>query len=80
MKVVCSNKIILGSVESKIGLGFLPCEVRVGSSEMAVLGCLLIDGPLEVQLMDDICGSEVEVVPHDSDQIVVSSPISNSPI
>jgi hypothetical protein len=47
---------------------------------MTILGSLLVDGSLQVQFLDDVAWSEVEVVLNNSDQIFVISSISNSSI
>src|SRR5207244_12682025 len=39
----------------------LPAEFRLGAAEMTVGRRLLVDGPAEVQVLDDPGGSEVEV-------------------
>lgn len=50
-------------------LGLLPVEVLVGA-EMAVLGRLQVDGPCEVELLDDDTGAHVEVVADDLDELL----------
>src|SRR2546425_1568008 len=42
----------------------LPREFRLGTTEMTVGRCLLVDGPAEVQVLDDAGGGEVEVAPN----------------
>lgn len=50
-------------------LGLLPVEVLVGT-EVAVLGRLQVDGPCEVELLDNDAGAHVEVVADDLDELV----------
>ncbi len=52
-------------------LGLLPGEVGVGSSEVAELSGFLIDGSEEVELLDDVAGSEAKVVHDDLDEVLV---------
>lgn len=50
-------------------LGLLPVEVLVGA-EVAVLGRLQVDGPCQVELLDDDTGAHVEVLADDLDELV----------
>ena len=54
-------------------LGLLPCEVGIGSAEVSVLGGLLIDGSEKVELLDDVAWAEVEVLLHNSDEVLISA-------
>lgn len=47
----------------------LPCEFW--SAEVASRGCLFVDGPFEVEVLDDHSGTEVEVAEDDSLQIFI---------
>ena len=60
------------SVQLQTHLWLLPGEVLVDSSEVTESGGLLVDWSLEVQLLDDVSWSEVEVVPHDSHEVILS--------
>ena len=40
----------------------LPGELRLGAAKVAVGGGLLIDGPAEIQALDDALGSECKVL------------------
>lgn len=50
-------------------LGLLPVEVLVGA-EVAVLGRLQVDGPCEVELLDDDTRAHVKVVADDLDELI----------
>jgi hypothetical protein len=50
------------------GLGLLPLEVLV--REVAVLGCLAVDGVGEVEFLDDDTGAEVKVLEDDLNELV----------
>src|SRR5262245_64691581 len=45
-------------------VGALPVEVRVRAPEVTVVGGLLIDGPQQVQLLDERAGPAVERLAH----------------
>lgn len=50
-------------------LGLLPVEVLVGA-KVAVLGRLQVDGPCQVELLDDDTGAHVEVLADNLDELV----------
>ena len=43
-------------------VGRFPGELRLGAAEVAVGGGLLVDGPAQVQALDDALGREREVL------------------
>ena len=53
-------------------LGLLPGKVGVAATEVPVLCRLLINGALQVQLLDDVAGAEVKVLHHDLRDVLVS--------
>lgn len=61
------------SVELEVFLGRLPGEVGIGASEVSKSCRLLINGPLQVEFLDDVSGAEAEVVPYDSLQVGLSA-------
>jgi len=47
---------------------------------MTVLSSLLVNGSLEVKFFDNIARSEVEIVLHNSDEVVIGEAILDSAI
>ena len=61
-------------------LGVLPCEVWVHAAKVTESGSLLVDGSLQVELLDDVARSEVEVVPHNPDDVRLSAAVLDSSV
>jgi len=65
----------LESLEHKVGLGVLPSEVGLVFgvvSEVTESGGLLVDGSSQVEFLDDVTGSEGEVLSNDSGEPLVA--------
>ena len=60
------------SVELKVHLWGLPGEVLVFPAEVSEGSCLLVDGPLQIELLDDVAWPEVEILLHDQSDVVVA--------
>ena len=54
-------------------LGGLPEEVGVVAAEVTVVGGLLVDGPPELESVDDLAGAKVEVGLDDGEEILVGA-------
>lgn len=59
----------------KSHLWCLPGKVGVVSSEVTILGCLLVNGSLQVQFFDNMAWSKVEILQHDLSDVLVVQPI-----
>ena len=57
------------------GLRGLPSEVWVLAAEMTERSCLLVNGSLQVELLDDVARSEVEVFPYNSHDVLISATV-----
>jgi len=65
----------LEALEHKVGLGVLPSEVRLVFgvvTEVTESGGLLVDGSSQVEFLDDVTGSEGEVLSNDSGEPFVA--------
>ena len=72
---------VLHSVERAVHLlRLLPGEVRVASTEVAESSSLLINGSLEIELLDDGAGSEAEVFLDDAHKVVISQALLDSAV
>ena len=60
------------SLKLEIHLGLLPSEVRVGSTEVAKSGGLLINWSFQVELLNDAAGLETEIVINNLDKVIIS--------
>lgn len=49
----------------------LPLEIRIFFTEVTESSSLLVDGSAEVEFLDDVHGSEVEVVQDDLGELLV---------
>ena len=63
-----ANTVNLVSVEIKL-LGSLPREIGIVATKVTKGSSLLINGPLQVQLLHNVTRSKVEVVAHNSANI-----------
>lgn len=57
------------------GLGSLPSEVWVLATEVTESRCLLVNGSLQSQFLDDVSGSEVEILANDSANVCLSATV-----
>lgn len=78
-RVYYSDKVHSASVEVELLRG-LPSEVGVVATEVTESGCLLVDGSLQVELLDNVTRSEVKVVAHNSANICFGASIFSSAI
>lgn len=58
-------------------LNLLPSKICIASTEMATMGCLPVNWPLQSQIFNDCSRSKVEVSGHDSYQVLVSVALSH---
>ena len=72
---------VLHSVELAVHLlRVLPGEVRVHPTEVAESSSLLINGSLEIELLDDGSGSEAEIFLDDAHKVVISQALLDSAV
>ena len=57
------------------GLRGLPSEVWVLAAEVTERSCLLVNGSLQVELLDDVARSEVEVFPNNPHDVLISATV-----